>query len=269
MHVDYDALWDKKQHPDCILRKCIACSNHFHSSIEIVYVSKGMLTVTIEQETYILTENQVLIIPSYYIHSFPRIDEVSDTYIITIPILSVSRYMSYLNEVDFSVLCKSVSSEDELVRQILLLYDVSKKGTMYANIIENGCGQTILGLLIDMLGVQEKKRDRITNLSLEIMLYIENSDISQISLSSVSNHFGYTENYFSNLFNRVFHFNFTSYLNTMRCKKATELMQNMEYSMAEIAFSVGYNSVRSFYRNFKMIYGVSPKNFACASTRIR
>ena len=63
----------------------------------------------------------------------------------------------------------------------------------------------------------------------------------------------------SKLFNERFGQSMKSYLNTIRIKKAAELLQNQELGVAEVAFSVGYGSVPHFCRVFREAYGLSPK----------
>lgn len=64
---------------------------------------------------------------------------------------------------------------------------------------------------------------------------------------------------FSKMFNERFGQGMKSYLNTIRIKKAAELLQNQELGVAEVAFSVGYGSVPHFCRVFREAYGLSPK----------
>lgn len=52
-----------------------------------------------------------------------------------------------------------------------------------------------------------------------------------------------------------------SYLNSIRIKKAAELLKNPDLSITEIAYFVGFGSVEHFIRIFKEVYGVSPKEY--------
>jgi AraC-like DNA-binding protein len=66
---------------------------------------------------------------------------------------------------------------------------------------------------------------------------------------------------FCRAFKQRFGKTFTSYLNHIRIKKASELLKNPNLSVTEIAFFVGYGSFSQFMRVFKTIYGVSPKEY--------
>jgi YesN/AraC family two-component response regulator len=72
---------------------------------------------------------------------------------------------------------------------------------------------------------------------------------------------------FSKLFNKRIGQNIKSYINNVRVKKAAELLKNHDLSSREIAFSVGFQSVEHFFRVFKEIYGVSPKEYNAAPVK--
>jgi transcriptional regulator GlxA family with amidase domain len=66
---------------------------------------------------------------------------------------------------------------------------------------------------------------------------------------------------FCRAFKQRFGKTFTSYLNNIRIKKASELLKNSNLSVTEIAFFVGYGSVSQFERIFKKVYALSPKDY--------
>ena len=51
------------------------------------------------------------------------------------------------------------------------------------------------------------------------------------------------------------------YLNTIRCKKAEELLQNTNLTIESIAFKVGYATASHFTRVFKQINGQTPLRY--------
>ncbi|TAL26647.1 MAG: response regulator transcription factor [Nitrospirae bacterium] len=52
-----------------------------------------------------------------------------------------------------------------------------------------------------------------------------------------------------------------SYLNSVRIKNASELLKSDNLNITEIACFVGFENIVSFYRAFRGIYGVSPKEY--------
>ena len=51
---------------------------------------------------------------------------------------------------------------------------------------------------------------------------------------------------------------FLNFLNEIRLQKASELLRNSEFSVAQIAFDVGFNNLSNFNRTFKLYKGTTP-----------
>ena len=54
---------------------------------------------------------------------------------------------------------------------------------------------------------------------------------------------------------------FNSYKNRYRINNACYLLSNSNYSILQCALESGYQSVRSFNRNFKNILGITPAEY--------
>jgi len=97
--------------------------------------------------------------------------------------------------------------------------------------------------------------------SAKIRQYIEKSYMSDITLSSVSDHFGYNSSYFSRLFKEIMGANFIDYINQIRIEKAKVLLATTNISTQEIAEQVGFNNRISFVRSFKKFTTVNPGEY--------
>ena len=65
----------------------------------------------------------------------------------------------------------------------------------------------------------------------------------------------------SRLFKNRFGQTFTSYLNSIRINNAVELFKNPDINITEVAYFVGYRSVRHFNRIFKAVHKISPREY--------
>lgn len=54
---------------------------------------------------------------------------------------------------------------------------------------------------------------------------------------------------------------FTEYLNNYRISQACYLLKNSNQSIGEIAINCGYNSLRTFHRNFRKITEMTPNEY--------
>ncbi|MDT8317123.1 MAG: response regulator [bacterium] len=81
--------------------------------------------------------------------------------------------------------------------------------------------------------------------------YLKDNYTTRISLEEVANVAGVSRYHFTRLFKKVMGISFTYYLNYLRVKKAEEALSCPDANISEVAFSVGFNSLRQFERAFK------------------
>ena len=93
------------------------------------------------------------------------------------------------------------------------------------------------------------------------MSFIEANLANQITLEEVAAASGYSRTYFSRLFKEIVGINFKYYLERERIELASDLLEMEEMSITEIAYAVGFNSFSSFWRSFKKLKGVSPREW--------
>lgn len=95
----------------------------------------------------------------------------------------------------------------------------------------------------------------------DILRYVEKHYAEPISSKSVAEHFFFNPSYFSRFFNAKMNIRFSTYLTNYRIQKAEELMQNTNMRTADIAISVGFTDVHYFYKTYKRLRGITPRQF--------
>jgi AraC-like DNA-binding protein len=93
------------------------------------------------------------------------------------------------------------------------------------------------------------------------MSFIEANLANPITLEEVAAASGYSRTYFSRLFKEIVGINFKYYLERERIELASDLLEMEEMSITEISYAVGFNSFSSFWRAFKKLKGVSPREW--------
>ena len=93
------------------------------------------------------------------------------------------------------------------------------------------------------------------------MQYIELRYKSPLTVKKIGLQVGLSESYFTHLFSKQTGMSPINYLNSYRIKKAIQLLEETELNIAEIAFSVGFQSLQHFNRMFKKFTKKSPKCF--------
>lgn len=89
--------------------------------------------------------------------------------------------------------------------------------------------------------------------------YIDENYQRRISLSAVASHLHVSPNYLSRVFKKEAGVNLTSYIHNVRLEHAMILLAAGERSISEIAYLVGYQNYRDFYRNFVKYKHASPR----------
>ena len=95
--------------------------------------------------------------------------------------------------------------------------------------------------------------------------YMNEHKSEKLTISSVANGIGYSKSHLSYCINRAADFNFSTLLSMIRIEDARVMLKNTKKSILEIALECGFGSERSFYRQFKTISGISPKDYRDAS----
>ena len=91
------------------------------------------------------------------------------------------------------------------------------------------------------------------------ILVEENYADCEFSLRKLADLLSYDYSYISKFFIQKTNMNFNRYLNNRRLTQAAEMLTNTSTpNIQDIAFACGYDSIRSFNRNFKLVYDCTP-----------
>ena len=82
-----------------------------------------------------------------------------------------------------------------------------------------------------------------------------------LTIEKVARAIGYSRSHLSFCINKAAGMNFSTLLSMIRLDEAKTLLKNTKNSILEISMECGFGSERSFYRQFKAISGISPKDY--------
>jgi AraC-like DNA-binding protein len=83
----------------------------------------------------------------------------------------------------------------------------------------------------------------------------------EIRINEVARAAGIAPSYFSTFFHRKTGTHFRCWVSTLRIERSKALLSERNYSITEVAFAVGFSSVRTFERCFKKLVGTTPREF--------
>jgi len=261
-YFEYEHFRDIQKYPTCWKSENDWCSPHFHSSIELVYVEKGELTAILNGEALEVTAGELLIVPSYTMHTY-QTEAYSVSYVYIIPLDTVPSLKSFLHKKTFP---HYILNDAQILAEIIHCMKMAEMTTRespgkYDQNIIKGYTYVILGIIIKYIGLIDIPENKIASKAQDILVYLQEHFLEPITLENVSSHFGYSKSRFSHIFNQYFGCKLIEYINGLRCYYALELMKENQHTVTEIALTSGFDSTRTFYRAFQKIFAKSPKKY--------
>ncbi|TCN01089.1 two-component system response regulator YesN [Paenibacillus sp. BK033] len=113
--------------------------------------------------------------------------------------------------------------------------------------------------LSELLFHKRRKQDR--KLIADIIGYMEEHLVQRVTLKEVAAQFHFTPNYLGFLFKEETGVAFSDYLNDIRIRKASVMLDDPRLKVYEIAERVGYKNVIYFNRMFKQATGMTPGEY--------
>lgn len=117
----------------------------------------------------------------------------------------------------------------------------------------------LIGFIVNTTG--EETYGSIREVVRDSVAYIDARFFDELSLASVSEHFGVESSYYSRIFRQETGKNLMLYIAMKRVEKAKEYMQDPTINLAEVAFMVGYDDYSYFNRVFRKMEGISPRDY--------
>jgi len=229
---------------------------HLHNSFELIVVTEGEMRVEADKNTYELTAGKAVLIFPNQMHGIVTQQGKSSRHFLWIfsPKLVQAYGRIFLSKVPSCNLFEINSSR--LSELIELSYGSGSPNAM-----------SLKGVLYSLCGDFDRGREyteRKTgkeDLLLEIFGFVEKNYNGDCSLSALAARTSYHYVYLSKYFKDCTGIPFSDYVNRYRVNEACYLLENTEQSILRTAYDSGFDSLRSFNRNFKDIIGITPSKY--------
>ena len=223
---------------------------HLHDSFEMITVTEGEMTVTVDGHSYTLSKGHFLLIFPNQLHSLAT--ERSSRHFLCI--FSPGLVKLYAKQ------CLSRLPESNLFT--LDAFYLDKLMSLTADDEEDLIA--VKGLLYSVCGAFHKQavytagKAATEQLLARIFRFVEENYKGDCSLGALSAHMSYDYTYLSRYFKQYTGISFLDYVNRCRVDEACYLLQNSDRSVLQTAYECGFESLRSFNRNFRRVTGVTP-----------
>lgn len=224
---------------------------HLHGSFELITVTDGEMKVVVDGTDYLLT-------PGYSILVFPNqthelITEKHSSHYLCIFSSELVRAYSkiYLSKVPKNNIFRLESFYISKLQQLTAETSIcAVKGLLYSI-----CGE------FDSNAKYRERNTEKDGLLFQIFKFVENNHDAKCDLETLSVSLTYNYGYLSRYFKERTGISFTEYVNRYRITEACYLIGNTEKTFLSISCECGFDSLRSFNRNFIKIMGITPGDY--------
>lgn len=261
---------------DCILSKGYPFSQyHFHEGIEILRINCGCANVIINDKSYAVTKNDILIVNPFENHGIYLLDKNTDITrecIIFQPsdlfppekgnnklLLNELRNLRFRNFIPHTELCnKELCTYIDNIMSLSEQRSIEWPIAIFSNLI-----MFYAVLIRENFQTKEEffipyQYEFMTNVS----VFIEQNLSRQITTEEISRYFGYSTEHFCRLFKKCFNRPFKEYLNICRIEKAKEMMDGESRgTLTEIWKAAGFGNANHFSNIFKKCIGICPSAY--------
>ncbi|WP_436667503.1 AraC family transcriptional regulator [Latilactobacillus sakei] len=249
----------------------ILTTPHWHREIELIYVIKGTINLGINDQPYIISAGEIVLIDGgelHYVLASPGSERIIYQF-------DLAFFKTMLEQIDLPVLFGELPTLSRDwgaavtgdIRQLLdqiyqeetnrlpgmtfeVRADLYKMLTRFIREVPRTKVKTAAS--------QQVKSDEILARLDLVFRMVERRYTGHLTLAEVAAEIGYSQFYFTRFFKRNTGKTFITFLNDYRIDKAKWLLINSTLSVTEIISQVGFESDKTFYRLFKQSMSISP-----------
>lgn len=246
--LHYQAEADNKYHIYLKKEQYVLEIPHYHESLEFVYMIKSEnQTANIAGQSYKLNDGDICFVNKMQVHNYPYTGNNLTAIVLVISKEYTRNFFDFYSQKVFPTIMNDKQKNEEAIKILTEWVSLENRTRLidcaYTNLFLNA----ILSHYDLINEIKSTSNERAT----EFIDYVENNYSKPISLNSMAKALNYSIGHCSRLFNSYVGMSFKEYLNLIRMKKATELLNEKELSTSQIMEKCGYDSHATFYRQLK------------------
>lgn len=227
-----------------------SCPIHLHQSFELILILEGEMEITVDSKVYTLKQSEAVLIFPHQLHSVKSENSKHMVCIFSPEIVKayaakVSGLLPQSNK--FLPSSNTVRALDRLSNDSSI---IKKKGLLYIV-----CDEFDEAARYDEPGRSER------TLLYKIFEFVEHNCHKCCSLEELADETSFSYSYLSRYFKKAVGISFNSYVNRCRISKACYSLTNTDNTVLQCSVDCGYNNLRSFNRNFKLVTGMTPQEY--------
>jgi len=243
---------------------------HWHTSIELIRVISGELTVTLDNKRYIASPGDIYISNSETVHGASPKHCTYECIVFNLAFLHTGNPQCDAIIDDYihrnRLFCDKV--EDGQAKAILTgmftALDSKESGYMFSVLSSltafmGRCEQA--GLYVNVGSESSDHNEKNVHKLKKAIKFIRDNYDKPITLDDVAMITGLSTKYFCAFFKRMTEKTPVEYLNMYRIEKAAQKLISSDMSVTDVAYSSGFNDLSYFIKLFKTLKGCTPKSY--------
>ncbi|WP_102401119.1 helix-turn-helix domain-containing protein [Haloimpatiens massiliensis] len=245
---------------------------HWHDSIEILFVLKGSISVTIETEKYEVEEGEIEIINCDEAHSIKAIQEENKVLLFHLDPNFFEKYFNDIRNIFFYTNSSEEGAQEEekyyILRRYLsiLVCEAIQKVDKYEDNIEENLVELLYHLINNfhqLMYERETLKDNDEQFKRydRIVRYIYSNYKDKISLQEIAKKEFLSSDYLSHEIKNTVGYSFKDFLNLTRVEESIKLLLDTDMTVSEISEELGFSHIRYFNKHFKKHYNCTPLQY--------
>ena len=236
--------------------RALSSTVHLHKELEIIYVRQGKSVAYADNNSYLLNAGDMFIAFPNQVHYYRSVSRGEFMVIIFSPdiLYDVS---SKISKSKPDINCFTSSDDGNLKDIFDRMYALDGE---YKNIAVSGYLNVLMSRILPRLRLQTVDTEN-NSAFYNIIDFCTHNFKDDITLDIVAEELHLSKYYISRLINNRLKQNFNEYINNLRISEACNLLRETDEKIADISEDVGFGTIRSFNRAFKLIMGMSPAEY--------
>lgn len=243
---------------------------HFHDAYEMLLFIRGDSIYSVEGNIYSLEKNSLLITNMRELHSplFKSYEDYERINIIFKPSF-LSEFVTDKFNPLYPFECRKMGKDNKIDPALVEEYGIDKMFLQIGDALRSQKSTSeilvktiMIQMLIKISEIIDKSSSTYTTNDKisEIIKYISANLSEDLSCEALSKQVFLSKHYLYHLFKEQTGFSLSEYVRNKRIIKAKELLIE-GVSITQLPHMIGFSDYSTFYRTFKNITGVSPKDF--------
>lgn len=259
--------------------KYFPCPWHYHPEYEIVQVTNSWGRRMVGDNIGQFHEGDLVLMGPFLPHVWVndakyinnQVDELAEAIVIhfkndflgkcflTIPEMSSLKTLLKLSNRGLSIRGKAKEDINNIMKEMVNMNGIQRLSKLFS-IFDILSKQIEFNVLASPAYVEKIHNNESDRLNIIIQYVLKNFD-EEISLPIAASMMNMGLTTFCNFFKANYRITFVEYVNSVRIGHACKMLLEKDYTIAEVAYKSGYNSIANFNRQFKKYKKLNPSEF--------